>query len=188
MNKNRELILKITLSGVFLALGLLLPFLTGQIPEIGSMLCPMHIPVLICGFVCGWQYGLVVGLATPLLRSVFFGMPPMYPVAIAMSFELAAYGLICPLVYSLFLKANKKGIISIYVTLITAMILGRMVWGSARYLMSLFDNTLPFTFSIFLGGAFVTAWPGIILQLILIPTIIFALEKAKLINKNLVAD
>lgn len=55
MNKNRELILKITLSGVFLALGLLLPFLTGQIPEIGSMLCPMHIPVLICGFVCGWQ-------------------------------------------------------------------------------------------------------------------------------------
>lgn len=70
---------------------LVLPFFTAQIPSIGSMLLPMHIPVLICGFVCGGPYGLLVGAIVPLLRSVMFGMPPML-VAIPMAFELAAYG------------------------------------------------------------------------------------------------
>ena len=82
----------LTLSAMLLALALVLPFLTGQIPEIGSMLLPMHIPVLLCGFLCGWQWGLIVGFIAPLLRSVLFGMPPMVNVAIPMAFELAAYG------------------------------------------------------------------------------------------------
>ena len=84
---------KITLSAMFLAIGLVLPFLTGQIPEIGSMLLPMHIPVLLCGLICGWQYGGAVGLIVPLLRNLLFGMPPM-PGAVSMAFDLAAYGLI----------------------------------------------------------------------------------------------
>ena len=83
---------KLVLSGMFLALGIVLPFVTGQIPQIGSMLCPMHIPVLLCGFICGWQYGLVVGLIVPVLRSMMFGMPPMFPTATAMAFELMTYG------------------------------------------------------------------------------------------------
>ena len=73
-------------ASLLMALGLLLPFLTGQIPQIGRMLSPMHIPVLLCGMICGWPYGLAVGFLTPLLRSVLFGMPAIYPQAVAMAF------------------------------------------------------------------------------------------------------
>ena len=83
---------RMTYAALYLAIALVLPFLTGQIPEIGSMLCPMHIPALLCGFVCGWPYGLAVGAIAPLLRCVLFGMPKLYPTAVAMTFELAAYG------------------------------------------------------------------------------------------------
>ena len=91
--KNKE-IYSITLSSVFLAIAYVLPFLTGQVPQIGSMLCPMHLPVILCGLICGWKYGLIVGLISPLLRSLTLGMPPLFPTAIAMSVELAAYGFI----------------------------------------------------------------------------------------------
>ena len=81
---------KLTLSALFLALGLVLPLITGQIPQIGKMLLPMHIPVLLCGMVCGWPYGLAVGAVMPLLRGLLFGMPVLYPTGIGMAFELAA--------------------------------------------------------------------------------------------------
>ncbi len=87
------------LAAMFLAIGIVLPFLTGQIPSVGSMLLPMHIPVLICGFVCGWQWGLIVGFVLPLMRSVLFGMPPMMPTATAMAFELAVYGGVTGVLY-----------------------------------------------------------------------------------------
>ena len=77
-----------------LALALVLPFLTGQLPQIGNMLCPMHLPVLLCGFLLGWPWGLAVGVTAPLLRSALFGMPPLYPVALAMCLELGCYGLV----------------------------------------------------------------------------------------------
>ena len=90
----------IVLAGFFLAVGIVLPFFTMQIPSIGNMLLPMHIPVLICGFVCGWPLGLIVGFILPLLRSMLFTMPPMYPTALAMAFELAAYGDLTGLFYN----------------------------------------------------------------------------------------
>ena len=111
---------KLVLAALFLALALVLPFLTGQIPEVGSMLCPMHIPALLCGFFCGWPWGLAVGLIAPVLRSLMFGMPPMFPVAICMSFELATYGAISGLLYS---KLPRKKT-SIYISLLTAMVAG----------------------------------------------------------------
>ena len=96
--------LRLTYAALYLALALVLPFLTGQIPQIGSMLCPMHIPVLLCGFICGWPYGLVTGLIAPVLRSFLFGMPQLYPTAIAMTFELAAYGAVSGMLYHLMPK------------------------------------------------------------------------------------
>ena len=85
---------KLVLSALFLSLAYVLPFLTGQVPQIGAMLCPMHIPVLLCGFFCGGPWGLAVGLLAPLSRSLTLGMPPLFPTALCMSFELAAYGLV----------------------------------------------------------------------------------------------
>ena len=93
---HRNQIRRLTLTAMFIALGYLLPFLTGQIPQFGAMLSPMHIPALLCGFVCGWQYGLVAGAIMPLLRSATLGMPPMFPTAVAMAFELGFCTVRCP--------------------------------------------------------------------------------------------
>ena len=120
---------KLTLSALFLALGLVLPLITGQIPQIGKMLLPMHIPVLLCGMVCGWPYGLAVGAVMPLLRGLLFGMPVLYPTGIGMAFELAAYGAVIGLLYA---KLNKRGVAGVYMALVPAMLAGRAVWGVAQ--------------------------------------------------------
>ena len=164
----------LTLSAMFLALALTLPFITGQIPEIGAMLCPMHLPVLLCGFFCGGPWGLAVGLIAPVLRSMIFGMPPMYPTALSMAFELAAYGAISGLLYAK-LPKNKA---SVYVSLVAALIVGRLVWGAARFVFAGLDVT-AFGLQAFWAGAVTSAIPGIILQLILIPILVIALDKQR---------
>ncbi|MBP3415014.1 MAG: ECF transporter S component [Clostridia bacterium] len=175
--KHKRLI-NLVLSSLFIALGIVLPFLTGQIPKIGSMLLPMHIPVLLCGLICSWQYGLAVGFITPLLRSFLFGMPPMFPVAAAMAFELAAYGFFVGLLYN---KSRWKCVVSLYRCMIAAMIAGRAVWGVVMAIM-LGMNGSAFTWRAFIYGAFIDAIPGIIVQLILIPSIMIALERTKLVT------
>lgn len=173
---NKPSTTRLTLSAMFLALGLLLPFLTGQIREIGNMLSPMHIPVLLCGFVCSWPWGLAVGFITPLLRSLLFGMPPLVPIALAMAFELAAYGALAGILY----QKLPKGLPYIYLALVLSMLLGRLVWGIASYIIFSLQGG-AFTLPMFLAGAFAKAWPGIILHLLIIPPIVLALEKGKLI-------
>ena len=168
---------KLVLSAFFMALGIVLPFLTGQIQQIGNMLLPMHIPVLLCGFICGWPYGLVVGLVTPLLRSAMFGMPPIMPTAAGMAVELAVYGTVTGVLHS---KLPKK-ILYIYVSLLGAMIAGRVAWGIVSIALYGFMGN-RFSMAIFLSGAFLNAIPGIILQIILIPAIIIALKKARVLE------
>lgn len=164
---------KMVVSAFFLALGMVLPFLTGQIQQIGNMLLPMHIPVLLCGYICGWQYGLVIGLVTPLLRSVLFGMPPLMPTAAAMAVELAVYGLMTGVLYG---KLPKKTLY-LYVSLFGAMIAGRIAWGIVGIpLYGMAGN--GFSAQIFLAGALFNAIPGIILQIVLIPVIMMALTRA----------
>ena len=169
--RNKE-IRKLAYAALFLALGLVLPFVTGQIPEIGSMLCPMHLPVMLCGLLCGPYYGALVGAICPVLRSLMFGMPPMYPGAIAMAFELCTYGLVIGLVYRMFKKKNTA---AVYCALLVAMVLGRIVWGIARYVMMAIKGG-SFTMAAFISGAITTAIPGIILQLVLIPLIMYLLK------------
>lgn len=165
---------QLTVSALLFALGLVLPFLTGQVPQIGNMLLPMHFPVFLCAFLCGWQYALFLGFLLPICRSMIFGMPHMFPVAIAMAFELAAYGLIAGLVYG---RSKQKSTASLYVALISAMILGRVVWGIVEVLLlGIGENA--FTWQMFLSGALLEAIPGIILQLILIPGILVALHRS----------
>lgn len=164
----------LTLSAMFLAVALVLPFITGQIPEIGAMLCPMHLPILLCGYFCGGPWGLAVGLIAPVLRSMIFGMPPMYPTAISMAFELAAYGAISGLLYAKLPKTKA----SVYISLVTAMIVGRLVWGAARFVFAGLNIT-AFGLQAFWAGAVTSAIPGIILQLILIPILVIALDKQR---------
>lgn len=173
MNSYRIHIQKLVLSALCLALCMVLPFLTGQIPEIGSMLSPMHIPVLLCGFICGPAWAAFIGAVAPLLRYVLFGMPPLFPAGTAMCFELAVYGLLSGLLYA----ALPRKKISIYISLLAAMLCGRIVWGIVRLVLAgVVGNA--FTWTAFLSGAFTSAIPGIILHIVLIPALVMALERA----------
>ncbi len=156
---------------MLLAVGIVLPMLTSQIKEIGDTLLPMHIPVLLCGFICSGAYGGVIGFILPFIRSLIFSMPPLYPNAVWMSLELMTYGAVAGALYS---KTRKK-----YLSFILAMLSGRIVWGIAKaVLLGIADKS--FGLAAFITGGFVDALPGIVIQLILIPLIIKAYER---INK-----
>ena len=178
MNTNR--ILKLVLAAICLALCMVLPFLTGQIPEIGSMLSPMHIPVLLCGFIAGPLWAAAIGLVVPILRFALFGMPPLFPTGVAMCFELAVYGAVCGLLY----RSLPKKTVNIYVSLIAAMLLGRIAWGIVRVLLSGVTGS-AFTWAAFMAGAFTSAIPGIILHIALIPVLVMALQRALPWLKNM---
>ena len=161
--KNTQTVRQLVPAALFLALAFVLPLLTGQVPKVGNMLCPMHFPVLLCGFVLGGPWGLAVGFAAPLLRSALFGMPPMFPVAISMAFELATYGLVSGLLW----RKAKHTLPALYAVLLTAMVSGRIVWGIVRFVLAgLTGGSFPF--SAFLSGALFTAVPGIVAQLALL--------------------
>lgn len=162
----------LAISGICLALCLLLPFITGQIPEIGNMLLPMHLPVLLCGFLCGGPWGAAVGFIAPLLRSFLFGMPPLFPIAVNMAFELMAYGLAAGVIYRILPK--KK--IHIYTSLFLAMLLGRVVWGVAAFVTFSIAG-MQLTWSIFVAQAFLNAIPGIVLHILLIPILVMAIQR-----------
>ncbi|MBO5220492.1 MAG: ECF transporter S component [Clostridia bacterium] len=169
---------KLVFAAMCLALALVLPFLTGQIPEIGAALSPMHIPALLCGFICGPVWGGIVGAAAPLLRHVLFGMPPLMA-AIPMAFELAVYGISAGVLYRLL----PKKVPFLYVALIGAMIDGRIVWGIVKLIMSVAQAS-EFTFAAFIAGAVTGAIPGIICHIILVPVIVLALKRAKLMPED----
>lgn len=167
----------LVLAATFLGIGLVLPLLTGNIPEIGSKLLPMHIPVFLCALICGYKYGALVGFILPLLRFAIFKTPPIYPVAIAMTFELMTYGLVAGIVY----EKLKKNMVSVYIALFTAMLAGRAVWGIAMtILLGLKGNA--FSFGAFTAGAFIESFPGIILQLVLIPLLMITLDATGLLR------
>ncbi len=174
MNKSTKML---CYAATFLALGLVLPFFTGQVPQIGNMLLPMHIPVLLCGLICGWQYGLVVGFVMPLLRHMLFGMPPLFPTGIAMAFELATYGFVAGWLYS---HSRWQCVVALYRCLITAMLAGRLVWGVVQVCL-LGIGASGFTWQMFMAGALLNAIPGIILQLILLPAVMLALHRTGLV-------
>lgn len=168
---------KITYAAICLALCMVLPFITGHIPQIASALSPMHIPVLLCGFACGPVFGGIVGFTAPLLRYMLFGMPPIMPSGIPMAFELMTYGIVSGTIYSLL----KKNTLNVYISLITAMICGRIVWGLVKLFLAGLTGS-AFTMELFLAGILFGSIPGIILHIILIPLIVLALRRAKLID------
>lgn len=165
---NKTAIKKTIISAMFLSMGVVLPFLTGQIKEVGDTLLPMHIPVMLCGLICGGKYGFIVGAVLPFFRALTVGMPPIYPNAVWMSFELATYGSVIGFLYFSFQK--KQGW-WLYCCLVLSMISGRVVWGIAKAVL-LGISGKAFTIEAFIAGGITDSIPGIILQLVLVPTII----------------
>ena len=169
---------KLAVTAMLFAVGMVLPFFTGQIPAIGKMLLPMHIPVLLCGFIVGWQYGALIGFLLPIVRGLVFGMPPLYPNAVAMAFEMAAYGFVSGYLYS---HARWQCTKMLYISLVMAMLAGRIVWAFAEVILLGIGGNI-FTWKMFAAGAFLNAIPGIIVQLTLIPLIMVALRRAKVVS------
>ena len=165
---------RLVLASLFLAIGLVLPFLTGQIPVMGSRLLPMHIPVLLGGFFLGAPLAAFVGLILPVLRSFWFGMPPLFPTAVAMSFELATYGYLVARFNSLFPRRQ----FYIYLNLVLSMLGGRLVWGMVSFILYGVSGT-NFTWEVFVSSAFWVALPGIIVQIILIPLLVISIREAR---------
>lgn len=178
MNSTTKKTKKLVMAALLLALCWLLPFLTGQLQSLGQMLLPMHLPVMVGGFILGPVWGLAIGFLGPLTRSLIFGMPVMYPMAVGMAFELAAYGFFCGFFHKLFRKTK---FLRSYGTLIISMLLGRVVWAIARLVMLGIVKT-PFTWQIFLTMEFVNAWPGMLLQLLIVPPLVNALKKARVMD------
>ncbi|MEA4912191.1 MAG: ECF transporter S component [Oscillospiraceae bacterium] len=168
MKKTRSLVF----AGLCVALGVALPIAFHSIPNAGSIFLPMHIPVLLCGLLCGPWYGLACGVLAPLLSSLLTGMPPA-AILPGMLCELAVYGLVSGLMYRA--AAGKRG--GIYISLITAMLAGRVVSGVLNALIFRAGN---YSMQMWLAASFVTALPGIAVQLVVIPLLALALQKAKL--------
>lgn len=165
---------QLTLAAVCTALCVVLPIAFHAIPNAGSVFLPMHIPVLICGMICGWPSGLLCGLMGPLLSSVMTGMPPA-AILPAMMVECGTYGLVSALVLKL--MHSGKTYADLYIALVAAMLAGRVVSGIAKALIF----TPGMELSVWVTASFVTALPGIVIQLVFLPAVVFALMKAGII-------
>ncbi len=173
--KNKKTTKNIAISAVCLALCYVLPFLTANNQLLGNALCLMHLPVFLCGFICGAPYGALVGIIAPLLRSLTLGMPPII-IAISMAAELCVYGLASGLINSKL--PRKPGFI--YLSLICAMLLGRLAGGASKLVLLALGRLESYSIGVFFSAYFVTALPGIILQIVLVPALVMALRKTKL--------
>ena len=162
---------RLVVASLCLAAGLVLPFLTGQIPLIGNMLLPMHIPVFVCAFCCKKTYGALVGLVLPLLRSFLFTKPELFPDAIGMAAELCVYGFVAAWIFEVL---HRRKVWAIYASMIPAMIAGRVAWGVTKSMLFLLVSKM-FTWELFVAGALINAVPGLILQLIVVPVLVMLL-------------
>lgn len=169
---------KSIITAVCIALCVVLPQAFHAIPNAGSIYCPMHIPVLLCALACGWQYGLICGIAGPLLSNLFTGMPPA-PILPTMMIECAVYGLVAGIMIKVVF--TKSTYADLYISLITAMLAGRIISGIAKALIFARGEI---TIAAWATSSFVTSLPGIIIHLALIPTIVFALMKANLLPQR----
>lgn len=166
---------KLVFAAVCLAMCLVLPMAFHTVQNAGAIFLPMHIPVLLCGLICGWQYGLICGLTGPLISSLVTSMPSMAMLP-SMMVELAVYGLVCGLMMK-FIR-TKSTYADLYISLVSAMLLGRIVSGAAK---ALIFNAGKYSFQMWVTGSFVTALPGLAVQLVLIPTVVYALMRARVI-------
>lgn len=184
MMRKKSSTYTLCVSAVLIAVGLVLPFITGQIPAIAKIISPMHIPAYICGLTCGVVPGLIVGTVTPLLRCLLFGMPAL-PAAIPMVFELSVYAGVCGFAYPRLRRGDGAHFAAIIAAMAAAMVLGRIVGGAAKaVVMGVTGN--EYSFKLFFAAYFVNSAPGALIHLVLVPAVVTALERAHMspLDKN----
>ena len=167
---------KLVLTAMFIAIGVVLPMAFHTIPGAGGIFLPMHIPVLLAGIILGFPFGFACGVLTPLLASFITGMPPL-GILPPMMFELAAYGTVSSLL--MHLGKTKNIYLRIYLSLLGAMLIGRIIFG---ILNAFIFSVGEYSMQIWVTAAFITALPGIIIQIVLIPPVVIILQKARLIE------
>lgn len=173
---------KSIITAACIALCIVLPMAFHAIPNAANIYCPMHVPALLCGLICGWPLGLLCGIAGPVLSSIFTGMPPMAYLP-SMIVELAAYGFFSGLVMT-FLHTGRL-YADLYISLVSALLAGRILAGIAK---ALIFSAGKYSLAAWTASYFITSLPGLIIQLALIPSIVFALQKAALIPARYVKD
>ncbi|MGN1018387.1 MAG: ECF transporter S component [Oscillospiraceae bacterium] len=176
--KKMSNVKKSILTAVCIALCYVIPLMFHGIQNAGNIFCPMHIPVFICGLICGWQYGLLCGIAGPALSSALSSMPPV-AILPSMMVELAVYGTVAGLMMKL--VRTKSTYADLYISLIVAIVCGRVLAGLAKALIFARGS---YSMSAWIAGSVVTSWPGTVIQLVFIPTIVFALMKSHLIPER----
>ncbi len=164
---------RLTLTGLFLAVGLLLPFATAHgLGLLGTVLLPMHIPVLLCGLLCGPLYGGVCGLLLPVLNSLLTGMPAIYPMMPIMAAELLTYGVVCGVAFDKTPLGRWR--FGVYPAMLIAMACGRAVYGLTFWLLLALDGSMK---APTVWVAIVTGIPGIVIQLLLVPSVVLAIRR-----------
>ena len=167
---------KICICALCVALCYVLPQAFHILP-LGTALSPMHLPVLLCGLVCGWPYGLVCGLLGPVISYLLSAMPPV-PVLIPMVPELGVYGLAAGLGMK-FIRTGRT-LLDIYLSLLPALVLGRVAGGVTQALLYL-SRTESYTIALWAGSYVVGTLPAVVLQLVLLPALVWGLMRAGLI-------
>ena len=176
--KKMSNVKKSIITAVCIALCYVITLMFHGIQNAGNIFCPMHIPVFICGLICGWQYGLLCGIAGPALSSALSSMPPV-AILPSMMVELAVYGTAAGLMMKL--VRTKSTYADLYISLIVAIVCGRVLAGLAKALIFARGS---YSMSAWIAGSVVTSWPGTVIQLVFIPTIVFALMKSHLIPER----
>lgn len=166
---------KLVIAGLLIAIGVIVPSIFHIAGIAGNIFLPMHIPVLLGGFLLTPIYALLVGLVIPILNSLLTGMPVLFPIAIIMFFELGTYGLVASYFY-------RKFKMPVILSLIISMIVGRVVAGMVVYVLAIAFTSVQMKPLIFIQGSVSLGLPGIIIQIILIPIIVHAINKYKIID------
>ena len=185
MRRENKHLDSLVITAALLAVGMVLPFITGQIQAIARIISPLHIPALICGLCCGWKWGLGLGAVLPILRGLTLGLPPFPTNALPMAFELGTYGMAAGLLYPLFFRLlrKKNHLPALLSALIAAMVLGRITGGAAKGALLSFGvigSSSPYTFAAFFAGYFASTALGALIHALVIPAVVLALEKARL--------
>lgn len=176
--KKISVVKKSIITAVCIALCYVVPLLFHGVQNAGRVFLPMHLPVFLCGLICGWQYGLLCGLAGPALSSLLSSMPPV-AILPSMMLELAVYGCVSGLMMRFIRTKNTYA--DLYISLIAALLCGRVVAG---LMQALIFSKGAYSMTAWVSGYVVTSWPGTLIQLVLLPSVVFALMKAHLIPER----